>query len=724
MNLILPQEQELPTKERAFDKLFFDKNNNLDQKNYQQLYNIFKNKVSFLRKMEDNLDKEVKQIQIPMLQDQIKEYNKLLKQKEKVGNMHEYFRILTSSKGGQSNKFNYLLKKINDSPRQLFFVYLQYIGKEGGILQLKNFLIENGFHWITNMEQMNKKTDPYKRFALLSSSGQKGVFSGNGISHFLGRFNKEDNKYGKYCRIVIVTAAASTGYTFKNIRQAHILNLHWNFSKLRQIEGRVHRLGSHKMLPEKERKLEVYRYISTAKGKETWDQKMYKKASNKSKKTEKILRLIKELSWDCPLTYKRNVLISDVNNSIECNYENCNYECDGFPVKNIDKNEKVWNYNIEKNKIKYFNYHKNFAEKKVSETIQNIKKFFRKRFEVSFDELNSKVQKDSFVLTKSLYHIINAKIKIKNKYGFDCYLKEKNNIYFLDFESQRTDVDPIESIYVSTIFINSIRDLKNIVRETELDEDFKIVQKICKNPLQNINLFFKLNWETQILISEKFYYLKNLNLIESKYFQAIKGKYGKYFYEKNNKIYHILHRIHSQKFARSKNSQRVYFDTDIRVLENGKWRYVSNQNKQDKKDVSLLENKNEAFNKMVKIGEETGISGRKVDDTKFYLYIRKTEKTARKQRNRGKICSSFKINELKDIIKKFKIMPELEELLKLRSYKLYDGEKIDLKDTDKNKFDKFWEFIDQRKAPSGLKKFLCNTILNWLKKKKYFVDSE
>ena len=71
-----------------------------------------------------------------------------------------------------------------------------------------------------------------------------------------------DNKVGEICRVFCITSAGAEGLSLRNVRAVHIMEPYWNEVRLRQVKGRAVRIGSHLDLPEKERNVSIYTYIS------------------------------------------------------------------------------------------------------------------------------------------------------------------------------------------------------------------------------------------------------------------------------------------------------------------------------------------------------------------------------------------------------------------------------------------------------------------------------
>ena len=71
-----------------------------------------------------------------------------------------------------------------------------------------------------------------------------------------------DNKTGQLCRVFCITSAGAEGLSLKNVRAVHIMEPHWNDVRLAQVKGRAIRLGSHLDLPEDQRDVSIFTYIS------------------------------------------------------------------------------------------------------------------------------------------------------------------------------------------------------------------------------------------------------------------------------------------------------------------------------------------------------------------------------------------------------------------------------------------------------------------------------
>lgn len=99
--------------------------------------------------------------------------------------------------------------------------------------------------------------------------------------------------------VLLITSAGSESLDLKNTRSIHIMEPHWNESKINQIIGRAIRYNSHKALKETERTVEIVRWISVFGYKipyETADEYLVKIAQQKEKMFNAFDKIIQETS--------------------------------------------------------------------------------------------------------------------------------------------------------------------------------------------------------------------------------------------------------------------------------------------------------------------------------------------------------------------------------------------------------------------------------------------
>jgi len=122
-------------------------------------------------------------------------------------------------------------------------------------------------------------------------------------------FNKSDNKYGKYCKIFMISPAGVEGINLSNVRQVHILEPYWHEVRIEQVIGRALRYCHHKDLPLEERKVDVFRYkIIRTNGKITTDEIMEDISRKKNNLLLSFIEAVKEGAIDCELFKAHNMM--------------------------------------------------------------------------------------------------------------------------------------------------------------------------------------------------------------------------------------------------------------------------------------------------------------------------------------------------------------------------------------------------------------------------------
>lgn len=204
-----------------------------------------------------------------------------------------------------STKFDKIIKKINSSSGKVF-VYSAF--KEyGGIKSFVRVLEEFGYLDYT------KHGEGKKRFAVWS--GDEDIKLKEEIKSV---FNQKINLNGSKIKLLILSPAATAGISLFGIRQAHILEPTWNWSKMQQIIGRGSRFCSHKDLPEEKRNIKVYIYLAVHPNEnETIDQYISNMAKQKNKLILEFEQAVKEVAVDC--TINKNANVFGEEDKINCN---------------------------------------------------------------------------------------------------------------------------------------------------------------------------------------------------------------------------------------------------------------------------------------------------------------------------------------------------------------------------------------------------------------------
>lgn len=190
-------------------------------------------------------------------------------------------------------------------------IYSNYVEMEG-LQLLKVYLSFFGFVDIDSDSEFDKtKLEPEKK---QSKDGLRWCEFHGGIEKDVRKinkeiFNKSDNKYGKYCKIIMISPAGAEGINLNNVRQVHVMEPYWNEVRIEQVIGRALRFCQHKDLPQEERKVDVFRYKMVRKsGKITTDEKMEDISRKKNNLLLSFIEAVKEAAVDCELFKAHNMM--------------------------------------------------------------------------------------------------------------------------------------------------------------------------------------------------------------------------------------------------------------------------------------------------------------------------------------------------------------------------------------------------------------------------------
>lgn len=306
-----------------------------------------------------------------------------------------------------SIKFYTIIKKLQENDSMCHFVYCKFLNGSG--LALLSLLLEKYLNFSRYKGGViNTEKD---RYILLS-----GDIKSRMKLNLINEFNKERNAKGKFIRCILGTDVIKEGLSFFNIQRVHILNPHWNFSETDQIIARAFRFNSHKYLPE-DIIVQVYLYISkfsnTNEG--SIDLVMYKRSEIKDIGIKSVEKILKENAIDCQLFKKRNERDRFFDYTRECEYEVCEYKCEGIDLNKVQIDSDT--YNI------YYN------NEELKDTIILL---YKKYFYLKLQDLIIFFNKNTlYDILYIFYNLINNQISIYNKYGIRSYIKQDKDIFYL-----------------------------------------------------------------------------------------------------------------------------------------------------------------------------------------------------------------------------------------------------------------------------------------------------
>jgi hypothetical protein len=190
-------------------------------------------------------------------------------------------------------KFLKILKKIKKCNGPIF-VYSNFKNYGG----LKPFIMLLEYHSFKNYTTDGEGDN---RYAILS--GDQDIVIKDEIVNV---FNKKENMDGSKLKVILGTIRE--GISLLRVKEVHVMDPSWNYSRLDQIIGRAIRFCSHKDLPEKERAVKVYIYLADHPNiKLSVDKYMMDVSLTKERIKNSFLRALKESAIDCQLFYNANV---------------------------------------------------------------------------------------------------------------------------------------------------------------------------------------------------------------------------------------------------------------------------------------------------------------------------------------------------------------------------------------------------------------------------------
>lgn len=415
-----------------------------------------------------------------------------------------------------SPKYARCLKDINNTNSGIkkgkCFVFNSFVNNSG-IKLFGNILKENGYHIF--IDNKNDKKYDYKRYVLYYQDTPKDI-----REKILKIYNSKENKYGKIIKILVGSTLTREGLDLKAVKHLFILNFQENFSRLDQIKGRGIRLNSHKDLPENERFTYVYKYVSSLPNKELSIEEIeYKKNEKDMIIIKKIERALKVIAVDCSFNKEFNVFKTDIDGSIECEFEECNYEC-------------KYSVPIEKDEEFDLTYKLFYKDEEIFEAKEYIKYLFRDNIVFNLNTILEKVSKKGILkdfVYIALEELVDEKTNFfRSKHNRGYIIKIESNYLFQPSGIDNTLID-INIRNVGVIPINKTTLLNELMLEA-IDEESKMYIEdisIIRKKMKDKNYI-----DTSIIIS-KVGILGKIQLLED----AIKN----YIEDKINNIdFHIL----------------------------------------------------------------------------------------------------------------------------------------------------------------------------------------
>lgn len=218
----------------------------------------------------------------------------------------------------------------NAKAGKLQFVYGEYVTGSGAILF--SLLLEKFGKFVRATKQNVDTPSTTPRYALINNMASSGAES----RKLRIAFNNPNNLFGQHLNTIIGSTVTAEGFSLLNVQAEYILTPHWNYTETDQAIARGNRVGSHNRLIEAgiSPVLDVYQFVAIPDPEykvKSVDLEMYLVSEVKDVNVKKLERVIKEAAFDCALDYKRNRSYHASNFSRDCDYLECDYDCDDIP---------------------------------------------------------------------------------------------------------------------------------------------------------------------------------------------------------------------------------------------------------------------------------------------------------------------------------------------------------------------------------------------------------
>lgn len=214
-----------------------------------------------------------------------------------------------------SPKMGRIIKNIEKHKNQQGIVYSQFVSGEGIGIFSKVLLAHGYQQYGVSSDDADITHSDKITFAVLS-----GDVDPETRAEIIKIFNEKDTKI----QILLLSGALAEGIDLKRVRHVHVMEPFWNYARINQVEARAIRFLSHEDLPEDERNVQVYVYLSDypngypkSKMKEpTTDVDLYNKSIDNMHIINTFIQAIAEASIDCAIHYEE--LPAELKAVIQC----------------------------------------------------------------------------------------------------------------------------------------------------------------------------------------------------------------------------------------------------------------------------------------------------------------------------------------------------------------------------------------------------------------------
>ena len=391
-----------------------------------------------------------------------------------------------------SSKFHFYIKKeleaSHNSKPGNSFCYIDYTKASGAVL-LGIILRVFGFtEYKSNFIPRDQRTrklviEKKKRFLLLTGDNKN-------VQQSLDLFNSKENMHGEYVQIIIASERARVGINVKNVVRGYNMNPGWHESGMYQALSRFIRADSHDSLFEESGEkidVDIYRLNATLpegiRGRSV-DTKLYLDAELKDIKNKRIMRFMKQCSFDAFLNYDRNVNLppNTKNGDPSADYSDINYKIFSAagPPGNTKRRGMAMNQGPNSGDYIYNTYNLLYSCNMISKVKNQIKLIIKNSKTILIDDLKKELNINftDYIFNSALEELIFNREIISNKQNtLFYYLKYTSDLLFMKRESIYTDdkISTENSLYLDNFYptIQKVTELKGEIKTKTLDDFYE-----------------------------------------------------------------------------------------------------------------------------------------------------------------------------------------------------------------------------------------------------------
>lgn len=331
-------------------------------------------------------------------------------------------------------------------------------------------------------------------------------------------FNHIKNKDGKNIKLVIGSKVMNEGITLENIKEIHILDVHYNLGRVDQVLGRGIRFCKHyNVINENNKfpKVEIYKYVISTKEGITTEEQLYRKSELKYKLVKETERILQEEAIDCPLNRTGNIFPEEIKKygncgtkdnpcPAICGYMQCDFKCGDklLNAKYYDPKAAVYRKVI-KSELDYSTYNNSLASEEIEYSKDKIKEMFRLEHDYVLDDILKYVKKtypldkrdmfDDYYVFQALNDLLpvtgndfnNFHDTITDKFNRAGYLIYRGNNYIFQPFDEDEKIPMYYRKNYKPILTNKLS-IKNYIQNAEEYKNYKNKYKKDENSADKI----------------------------------------------------------------------------------------------------------------------------------------------------------------------------------------------------------------------------------------------